>query len=84
MLSIRLPYELERELSTAAKLENSTKTKLVKEAIISFLDNLKQKRINSAYSLGKDLFGVCEDDENLSINYKQKLDKILNEKHNHN
>lgn len=84
MLSIRLPYELEQELATIAKLEKSTKTKIVKEAIVSFLDNLKQKRETSAYTLGEDLFGVYEGDEDLSKNYKEKLFGILSEKHNHN
>ncbi len=43
--------------------------------------NLKQKRKNKPYVLGKDLFGIYEKDSNLSSNYKQKLDEILNKKY---
>ena len=43
--------------------------------------NLKQKRKNKPYTSDKDLFGVYEGDSDLSSNYKQKLDEILNEKY---
>ncbi len=83
MLSVRLPKHIEQELATVAKLEQTTKTEIVRKAIQFFLKNLKEKRKNTPYSLGKDLFGVYDGDINLSENYKQKLDEILNEKHNH-
>ena len=81
MISIRLPFELEQELNTIAKLESTTKTQIVREAIEQFIANLKEKKTQTPYSLGHDLFGVYEGDENLSSNYKNRLDEILNEKH---
>ena len=83
MISLRLPFELEQELNTIAKLESTTKTQIVREAIVQFIANLKEKKSQTPYSLGHDLFGVYEDDENLSSNYKNKLDEILNEKYSH-
>ena len=81
MISIRLPFELEQELNTIAKLESTTKTQIVREAIEQFIANLKEKKTQTPYSLGHDLFGVYEGDENFSSNYKNRLDEILNEKH---
>ena len=83
MLSVRLPKDIEQELATVANLEQTTKTKIVRDAIQFFLKNLKEKRKNTPYTLGKDLFGVYDGDTDLSENYKQRLDEILNEKHNH-
>ena len=84
MLSVRLPSEIEQELATVAKLENTTKTEIVRKSIQFFLENLKQKRKNKPYALGKDLFGVYDGDSDLASSYKQKLDEILNEKYSHN
>ena len=84
MLSVRLPSDIEQELDTVAKMQKTTKTEIVRQSILFFLENLKQKRKNKPYALGKDLFGVYEGDSDLSSTYKQKLDKILNEKYSHN
>lgn len=83
MISLRLPFELEQELSTIAKLESTTKTQIVREAIIEFIANIKKKRTETPYTLGHDLFGVYDGDENLSSDYKNRLDDILNEKYSH-
>ncbi|MCH9740790.1 MAG: transcriptional regulator [Epsilonproteobacteria bacterium] len=83
MISLRLPIELEQELSAIAKLESTTKTQIVREAIVEFIANLKKRRGNTPYSLGHDLFGVYDGDENLSSDYKNRLDKMLDEKHHH-
>ena len=84
MLSVRLPLSIEQELATVAKLQYTTKTEIVRKAILFFLDNLKKQETNTPYLLGKDLFGVYEGEEDLSANYKQKLDEMLNEKYNYN
>ncbi len=81
MLSIRLPKDLEQELDTISKLQQTTKTEIVKDAIKLFLENLKHKRKDTPYTLGEDLFGVYEGEKNSSLNYKEKLDEILNEKY---
>ena len=83
MISLRLPLELEQELSNIARLESTTKTQIVREAIIEFIENLKKKRTQTPYALAHDLFGVYDGDENLSSDYKNKLDGILDEKHSH-
>ncbi|MDQ7086077.1 MAG: hypothetical protein Q9M36_14710 [Sulfurovum sp.] len=83
MISLRLPYALEQELTTIAKLESSTKTQIVREAIVQFITNLKEQKTQTPYSLGNDLFGVYDGDENLSSDYKNRLDEILTEKHSH-
>ena len=84
MLSVRLPTDIEQKLATVARLQQTTKTKIVREAILFFLKHLEKQRKNTPYTLGKDLFGVYDGEKNLSENYKQKLDEILNEKQNHN
>ena len=83
MISLRLPIELEQELNLIAKLELTTKTQIVREAIIEYIANLKKRRIQTPYSLGHDLFGVYEGDEELSSDYKNRLDKILDAKYNY-
>ena len=83
MISLRLPIELEQELSLIAKLELTTKTQIVREAIVEYIANLKKRRIQTPYSLGHDLFGVYDGDEELSSDYKNRLDKILNAKYNY-
>ena len=83
MISLRLPMELEQELSLIAKLELTTKTQIVREAIVEYIANIKKRRTDTPYSLGQDLFGVYEGDEELSSDYKNRLDKILDEKHHH-
>jgi len=83
MISLRLPIELEQELNLIAKLELTTKTQIVREAIVEYIANLKKRRIQTPYSLGHDLFGVYDGDEELSSDYKNRLDKILNAKYNY-
>jgi len=83
MISLRLPIELEQELNTIAKLELTTKTQIVRDAIIEYIANLKKRHTQTAYSLGHDLFGVYDGDEELSSDYKNRLDKILDEKYNY-
>ena len=83
MISLRLPIELEQELSMIARLESTTKTQIVREAIVEFIANLKKRRVQTPYSLGHDLFGVYDGDENLSSDYKNRLDEILDAKYHH-
>ena len=83
MISLRLPMKLEQELSLIAKLELTTKTEIVREAIVEYIANIKKRRSDTPYSLGEDLFGVYEGDKELSSDYKNRLDKILDEKHHY-
>jgi len=83
MISLRLPFELEQELTTIAKLESKTKTQIVREALVQFIAEVKEKKTQTPYSLGHDLFGVYEGEEDLSSTYKNRLDDILDEKYSH-
>ncbi len=83
MISLRLPLELEQELTTIARLEATTKTHIVRQAIVEFVDKLKKQRGKSAYSLGEDLFGVYDGDVDLSSDYKNRLDDVLHAKYSH-
>jgi metal-responsive CopG/Arc/MetJ family transcriptional regulator len=83
MLSVRLPGEIEKELTRVARLEETTKTQIVREAIVDFLSRRKKEQQNTPYRLGKDLFGVYEGEADLSQNYKNKLDDLLHEKYRH-
>ncbi|NEW61248.1 transcriptional regulator, partial [Sulfurovum sp. bin170] len=68
---------------TIAKLELTTKTQIVRDAIVEYIANLKKRRTHTPYSLGHDLFGVYDGDEELSSDYKNRLDKILDAKYPH-
>ena len=81
MISLRLPMELEQELTTISRIEATTKTQIVRQAIVEYLARLKEKRTKTAYTLGEDLFGVYEGDTDLSSDYKHRLDDLLHEKY---
>ncbi len=74
---------MEQELNTIAKLKSTTKIQIVREAIVEFIANLKKRKTQTPYNLGHDLFGVYDGDQNLSSNYKNRLDEILDEKYHH-
>lgn len=77
MLAVRLTDTLEKELITYAKINNQTKTDVVKEALVLYF-NTKKSQKKSAYELGKDLFGRYESGKNdLSTTYKKRLKEKL-------
>jgi RHH-type transcriptional regulator, rel operon repressor / antitoxin RelB len=85
MISVRLPPELERELNILSKETGKTRTDIVKESLVSYIDMFS--KIKSPYELGKDLFGTGNNgDKNLSVNRKKILKQRLldkNEKRHH-
>lgn len=83
MVSLRLPQELEAQLETVAKQQQTTKTTLIKNAVIAFLDKLKQQEKLNSYELGADLFGVYDGEPDLSTQIKRKTIETLHEKHPH-
>ncbi|MFP4487550.1 MAG: hypothetical protein ACLFOC_11370 [Campylobacterales bacterium] len=83
MASLRLPQELEAQLDTVAKQQHTTKTTLIKNAIVAFLDKLREQEKLSSHELGADLFGVYDGDSDLSTHIKRKTHKFLHEKHPH-
>ncbi len=82
MISLRLPEELEIELNKISKLENISKSTLIKNALYKYL---KERDVKTCpYDLGKDLFGnYGSGSSDLSKNYKAILKDRLNEKHSH-
>ena len=83
MLSLRLPKELDQELTKVSRLESQTKTHIIRQALIEYLAKWKTKHKETAYTLGEDLFGVYEGDSNLSTDYKNRIDKTLHAKYPH-
>lgn len=83
MVSVRLPQELEAQFEAVAKQQHTTKTTLIRQAIIAFLDKLKQQEEFGPYELGADLFGVYEGGADLSAQTKSKTLRLLHEKHPH-
>jgi len=82
MVTIRLPEEMEAQLQALTQIENSTKTEIIKNALAGYLDKHLQEK--SAYELGKDLFGrFSSGDGDRSVTYKQRIKKLLHEKHTH-
>ena len=82
MVTIRLPEEMESQLQTLTQIENSTKTEIIKNALTEYLHKHLQER--TAYELGEDLFGrFGSGDSDRSTTYKQRIKKLLDEKHTH-
>jgi hypothetical protein len=65
-----------------AEKENLTKTDLVKEALVEYLD--KKEAAQSPYELGADLFGRYESgDSDRSAEYRTRIKEILRDKYTH-
>jgi predicted DNA-binding protein len=82
MTSVRLDKSIEAKLDMFSKLENISKSELIKVALDEYFKNHEPKV--QPYVLGEDLFGQFGSGEiDNSKNYKQKLKDKLNEKHTH-
>jgi predicted DNA-binding protein len=80
MISLRLSSDLDDKLNQIAKSEKSSKSEIVKRALVQYFDDYKKK--HSPYELGSDLFGKYgSGDGTLSQNYKKILKEKLHEKH---
>lgn len=81
MTTVRLNEEILNKISTLIKVEKTTKSEIIKKAIIEYY-NQHTRDINP-FELGKDLFGRYGSNEAISDNYKIKLKEKLHEKHSH-
>ena len=82
MVTIRLPDEMEAQLETLTQMENTTKTEVIRTALSEYLGRHLQEK--SAFELGRDLFGKYgSEDSDRSVTYKERIKRILNEKHSH-
>jgi RHH-type rel operon transcriptional repressor/antitoxin RelB len=81
MLSLRIPDFLESELMDICKEEKKTKTAIIKESLLLYIESKKQK--TSAYELGKKYFGKYEaTPSDKSVNHKELIRKKIRQKHN--
>ena len=82
MLTVRLPEKLEKDLERLAEENNTTKSKIVKEAVRAYIaEKISEK---SSYEIGEQFFGKYGSDfNNLSTEYKKALKEKLREKHSH-
>ena len=80
MLTVRIDAEMEERLNELSRNQSISKTEIVKKALLDFLN--KQQNIQSAYALGKDLFGVASGGSPQgSKEFKQMLKTKLHGKH---
>ncbi|MBL0708729.1 MAG: hypothetical protein JJW00_06755 [Sulfurimonas sp.] len=85
MLSVRLESSLENQLSFFAEQNHTSKTKIIKNALVHYFEMLKKEsKDRSSYELGSELFGkYSSGDGSLSTTYKQKLKEKLHAKNSH-
>ena len=80
MFSIRLATDMENRMTEVSKMENVSKSEIIKRALDLFFRNYH--RDNSPYEIGKDLFGKHGSGKgNLSKDYKKLLKEKLGEKY---
>lgn len=81
MLAVRLDALMEEQLSHFAHTHNTTKTQIVKDALINFFKQHKEHS-KTPYELGADLFGLDgSGDGTLSTTYKKRFKEKLNAKY---
>lgn len=84
MLTVRLSDELEHRLDTFARDEHQPKSQVVKDALLFYFENKEEAKKQTAYTLGKELFGKYgSGDGSLSATYKEKLKEKLHAKNAH-
>jgi DNA-nicking Smr family endonuclease len=81
MLTTRLTSSEEKKLAAYCEQHGLSKSQVVKEALAQYLT--KNSDV-AAYESGQDLFGTASsNDTDRSTTYKERLKKMLNEKHSH-
>jgi predicted transcriptional regulator len=74
ILSLKLPDDLAQELSMRARSRGTTKSDLLREALVDFLAKEPQREKGSFLDLAEDLAGCLEGPEDLSYNKKYLAD----------
>lgn len=72
MISLRLSPDLERKLDSLAKSKGKSRSEIVKESILEYMENHSSEK--SCFQLGEDLFGK-HSSENIGLSKNRK--KIL-------
>ncbi|MEX0609629.1 MAG: CopG family transcriptional regulator [Balneolaceae bacterium] len=79
MRSVRLPGEVEKELEILAKQKNVSRSEIIKEALVAYME--KEKKYNQPYELGAGYFGKRGSGEkDRSVTYKTRIKNKLNDK----
>jgi Arc/MetJ-type ribon-helix-helix transcriptional regulator len=79
MISLRLPPELERKLDSVAKSEGKSRSEIVKDSILEYIN--KRGKNKTPFELGKDLFGKYNSEfVDLAQNRKKYLAKAIGKK----
>ncbi len=82
MVSLRLNRDDEHRLEHLCKLQQKTKSEVLKAALQHYYKTIEAEQ--SPYELGKDLFGQGSSGEtDRSKTYKQRLKAKLRAKHSH-
>lgn len=81
MTTVRLNNDIDNKLSILTEVENTTKTEIIKKAILEYYTQHLQNK--TPYELGETLFGKYGGDTDLAKTYKSKLKEELNAKHAH-
>ena len=77
----RLPLDTRAKLDSLAKRKNCSKSQIIVEALESFFKQDEEEIVDS-YTLGLPYFGKYSLGEgDLSVTYKERLKKIIREKH---
>ncbi|MCG6142822.1 ribbon-helix-helix protein, CopG family [Leptospira mtsangambouensis] len=76
MISLRLPEELEKKLSEVAKIENKSKSEVIKESLVYYINNFAKQP--SAYELGEKYFGLYKSGiSDKSTNHQKYIKEAL-------
>ena len=81
MTTLRLNDDLDNKLALLKEMENTTKTEIIKKAIIEYYEHHITKK--TPYEMGKELFGKYGSDSDLSKKYKERLKEKYSAKHSH-
>ena len=81
MTTVRLNDEICNKLSTLTEIEKTTKSEIIKKAIIEYYQQHAGGK--GSFEPGKDLFGRYGSYKALSESYKMKIKGKLHEKHTH-
>ena len=79
MISLRLPPDIEKKISSVARTVGKTKSQIIKESILEFLE--KHEEEMTPFELGKDLFGRFSSEKtDLAENRKNYLKSKMKQK----
>lgn len=79
MTSVRLPTEIEKELEVYSMASHKSKSDIIKEALIKYLDAVREEK--DSYELGKEFFGKRGSGNITPRDYKAEVKEKIRAKH---